>query len=518
MNRWESRKGRSGLQSELEQLRRRVAELEAAAVKDNKIAANLLIHRQTEDALRESEGRYRSFVQNFQGIAYRGKLDFTPIFFHGAVEKITGYTAEDFYLGNPRWNQLIHPEDLARMGDTIENMRQQPGYATEREYRIIRRDGQVRWIHELVQNICDSSGKPAFIQGALYDITERKQAEAELQRRTAQLEALRKVSLGITAELKLEALLDTVTTQAMNLFGGDTASLFLYRADQDALVRAVGVGVHSFLIKDSIKSGEGLVGRIWEANKPSIVDDYSRWEDRVDDGFPPVAVMGAPIRWRNTPLGVLSVISNQIGNFSQTDAELLELFATQAAIAIVNARLYAQAERMAVLDDVTGLTNRRGLIYQGHREIERATRFGRSLSALFLDIDRFKEINDRYAHQVGDRVLRVVADCCQASVREVDLVARYGGEEFVILLAETDLQAACEIAERLRRTIEAHHVPMEQGELSVTVSIGVAQFTPEITDLETLIHRADEALYAAKQAGRNRVRASRMNRYDPGGK
>jgi PAS domain S-box-containing protein len=140
------------------------------------------------EALRESEQRYRSFVQSSQGIAFQGCLDFVPIFFHGAVQPITGYTEQEFTAGQPRWDQVIHPEDLPMVLETGAPLYTTPDWATEREYRIIRKDGQIRWVHELIRNTCDDSGAPHLVQGAIYDVTARKQMEAQLQRLNEHLE------------------------------------------------------------------------------------------------------------------------------------------------------------------------------------------------------------------------------------------------------------------------------------------------------------------------------------------
>jgi PAS domain S-box-containing protein len=138
-------------------------------------------HKKAENALRKSEENFRSFVQNFHGIAFRGRMDFTPVFCHGSVEEITGYTEEDLVAGKPRWDQIIYPDDLpAVFTDDEKKLRSVPNYSCEREYRIVRKDGQIRWVHEVIQNVCDESGKPAMVQGAIYDITERKRAEREL--------------------------------------------------------------------------------------------------------------------------------------------------------------------------------------------------------------------------------------------------------------------------------------------------------------------------------------------------
>jgi len=145
-----------------------------------KHVAMLLHHVQTEQHLKESESRYRSFVTNFQGIAYRGNLDFTAVFFHGAVMEITGYTEDDFIRGAPRWDEIIHPEDMQQIKDSIRRIAREPHYACTREYRIIRKDGTIRWIREHTQNFCAKDGTPTYVEGSLYDISNEKMARDEL--------------------------------------------------------------------------------------------------------------------------------------------------------------------------------------------------------------------------------------------------------------------------------------------------------------------------------------------------
>lgn len=146
--------------------------------------------RQAEQALQQSEQRYRSFIQNFQGIVFQGYLNFVPVFFHGAVEKITGYREEEFTMGRPRWDQIIHPDDLPLVLEAGRELTTTAGYTTQREYRIVRKDRQIRWLWELIQNVCDDSGKPVLVQGAIYDTTERKRMEEDLRRYREHLEEL----------------------------------------------------------------------------------------------------------------------------------------------------------------------------------------------------------------------------------------------------------------------------------------------------------------------------------------
>ncbi len=138
------------------------------------------LHR-AERALRESEERYRSFVQNLQGIAFYGTLDFRPLFLHGSVLEITGYTEGEIVGGVKRWELLIHPDDRERMAESTQQLTTTPGYISNREYRIIRKDGAIRWLRELARNVCDEEGYPVRIEGTFYDITDRKEAEEALR-------------------------------------------------------------------------------------------------------------------------------------------------------------------------------------------------------------------------------------------------------------------------------------------------------------------------------------------------
>ncbi len=169
-------------------------------------------------------------------------------------------------------------------------------------------------------------------------------------------------------------------------------------------------------------------------------------------------------------------------------------------------RLEAQLEQLALTDALTGLGNRREFEAQSLREFQRARRLERPLACLLLDIDHFKQVNDRHGHAAGDQVLQGLAQRWRAQMRDIDLLARIGGEEFACLLPETAVEQAVEIAERLRSHVQDWHLDLPTGEkLGVTVSIGVATRAADDEDMTGILARADRALYAAKRAGRNRV-------------
>jgi diguanylate cyclase (GGDEF)-like protein len=165
-------------------------------------------------------------------------------------------------------------------------------------------------------------------------------------------------------------------------------------------------------------------------------------------------------------------------------------------------RTRAELERHAAIDELTGLLNRRAVFEFGHGEFARARRYAQPMCVLALDLDHFKRVNDTLGHAAGDRVLKGVAACCRNVVRNVDAVGRIGGEDFTLVLVQTGNETGLEIAERIRAAVNC--VFVVPG-VRVSASIGVAELDAADTDFETLLARADAALYRAKDEGRNRV-------------
>ena len=224
--------------------------------------------------------------------------------------------------------------------------------------------------------------------------------------------------------------------------------------------------------------------------------------DALPDAGPVVVL---PLRDGEGVLGALALARGPGGSPFEPDAvERLDRLARQAATAIANARLHEEARRLSVTDPLTGTGNVRQLSTTLSREVERATRFGRPLSVLMLDLDKFKDVNDEHGHAVGDAVLRECAQRLTNCLREVDTVARYGGEEFTVILPETDSTGASRVAERILTVIREGEFRIGEVGLWITVSAGVASFPVHGRTATDLLRAADTALYAAKAAGRDR--------------
>lgn len=236
------------------------------------------------------------------------------------------------------------------------------------------------------------------------------------------------------------------------------------------------------------------------------------------------SVICVPLISRGNVLGAIYVENRSVSNlFQPKDLELLEYFAAQAAVSIENAILneamearvaartaeLAQANtrlhELATRDSLTGLFNRRHFFELAELELAKAQRYRHPITAIMLDLDKFKQINDTYGHVVGDRVLQVAGQCIQTNIREVDIAGRYGGEEFAVLLPHTTLADSREAVERLRAQLAAQAVPAGDKTIQVTASSGLVSLEDLVgISIESLLDRADQALYMAKQAGRNR--------------
>ncbi|ANE56074.1 MULTISPECIES: GGDEF domain-containing protein [Methylomonas] len=203
-------------------------------------------------------------------------------------------------------------------------------------------------------------------------------------------------------------------------------------------------------------------------------------------------------------LGELKLTRSQ--RFSKDELKLLESLLCCLIYPLRNATLFQQALKMAFTDPLTKANNRTAFNDSLLREIKRAHRSGSHLSLIFVDVDHFKSINDQYGHECGDLALASVAAWLKESVRGSDAVYRYGGEEFVILLSDTDIDGAMVIGERIRADIESHTLAYGMDVLNLTASLGVATLKGDDT-FDSLLKRADAAMYQAKRQGRNRVEA-----------
>jgi len=192
-------------------------------------------------------------------------------------------------------------------------------------------------------------------------------------------------------------------------------------------------------------------------------------------------------------------------NVLEEDKEKFNILAQQFLVGMKRSLLYQKVQELAITDGLTQLFSRRYFMERFEEELRRSKKFKLMLSFLMIDIDRFKEYNDRYGHLVGDAILREVSRTIKDNIRQVDFMGRYGGEELSVVLTDTGKEQACFAAERIRAAVESELIHVYDENLRATVSIGISSFSADAVEAKKLIERADKALYQAKEEGRNRV-------------
>ncbi len=311
-----------------------------------------------------------------------------------------------------------------------------------------------------------------------------------------------KISTAITSTMKLEEMLTIILRSAIDELGFDRVKLLLINKETNLLegklvadVRGVFQAIESerYPLREGVnRLVDAALGK---AGSHEDNDEISR------------LIFNMPLEVRGNIIGVMAV-ENIFSRkpVLKEDLENIKIFGNQAALAIENARLFQKVEELSIHDGLTGLYVYRYFKQRLEEEVRRAKRFDEEFSLMIVDIDDFKKYNDTYGHPVGDKILQELSKILLRNVRALDIVGRYGGDEFVVILPKLSRLKARDVALRIHRAIGEHRYHIDDKPMSFTVSIGIASF-PEISDTaEGLIKKADEALYLAKQHGKNQVR------------
>jgi diguanylate cyclase (GGDEF)-like protein len=334
------------------------------------------------------------------------------------------------------------------------------------------------------------------------------EANRRLEGRLRELTLAADLARTVASTLRLDELLRFVTDHVGRTFGYDAFALLLLDEDGQTLTTQSAFNAAPDMEGRRIRVGEGAAGWAVQERQLLVIRD-TRAEtrfpvDRLTRGQHG-SVLAVPMIHQGRCVGVLDFFRALPDAFGEDEVRFLESVAANVAMAIANARLHEQTLALSLTDPLTGIHNRRSLFGRLEQELERSERFAHACAVAMIDVDHFKGLNDAHGHLAGDTVLRRVAELLGGAVRKVDTLARHGGEEFALVLPRADRAAALEVAEKLRRVVASAH--FEHGETQpggrITVSIGVASFPEDATDLSTLVDCADAALYAAKRQGRN---------------
>jgi len=350
---------------------------------------------------------------------------------------------------------------------------------------------------------------------------QRQDALAESRRWLSRVNALVMVITTISTKNRLQDIFTEGLEEARKAFNADSGLIYSV-AESDGSMSIVGSFGYSDEVLDKMKRRGMETATLCQACTdltPVAVDNLATDEkcsnlQKVTTG----SCICLPIIEGEKLMGVLHIRRRHPDAFTPEDIQLAQSMTYQFGLAMQRASLFEQVNRLAITDPVTGLYNQRKLTRDLDREVVRSMRYQHPFSFIMADIDHFKQFNDNYGHQAGDTMLREVARALDSGRREVDRVYRYGGEEFSILLPETDWPEAVEVAEKLRKKVGDMEVEVDGGSepLRTTLSMGVASFSQDSLKTQSLVAAADEALYAAKESGRDRVVAHARMHQDNG--
>jgi diguanylate cyclase (GGDEF)-like protein/PAS domain S-box-containing protein len=395
--------------------------------------------------------------------------NFKPLYSNDAFAHLFGYADAREILKMPLLRKLVPNDVWPRLESEYDDMMRGDKQSVIGRSRGLRKDGREIWVAVTMRVIewpdtVNGGNSPAIMLTA-FDITKQVEIEHDL----------------LKNEQRLRSVLEILPYPIYVTRRNDGQILFVNRKTCLLFQQSAG----QFL---RMKSDDLFVDMRDKDNIATLLDSVSDVRDievqmRTAQGRIFTAELAAiTLEYGNSP--ALLVALNDISQRKEMEAELF---------------------RQASTDSLTGISNRRYFQNQADQEVRRARRFARDMTVMMIDIDHFKKINDTHGHAVGDAVIQGVVKRSLESLRQSDTIGRFGGEEFAVMLPETSMAAAYDVAERLRvhmqeRPIIAGHVPIQ-----CTVSIGIAQLTAQDGSFDDLLHRADTALYAAKNKGRNRV-------------
>jgi diguanylate cyclase (GGDEF)-like protein/PAS domain S-box-containing protein len=453
---------------------------------------------------------YRAMVERVPAIVYIADAGSSGRWYYVSpqIEAILGFTREEWMSTPDMWSQRLHPTDReAVLAEENGAQRGQPT-PTAVEYRMIARDGRVVWLRDDALLVEGEDGMMRW-HGVLSDITDRRHAEAEVERRAAQQAAVARLGERALEGAEVGELMDQAVRALGEVLGVDLTAVMELVPERDQLVSRASFGLDPELANVTVPARRSSqAGYTVETRAPVIVED---WDSETRFEKPEIlrrvgvrSGLTVIIEGPDGPFGVLGAQTRRPRTYGPSDVDFAQGLANVLADAIRRRATEDDIRHQALHDPLTGLPNRVLFSDRLEHALSSLRRRPMEVAVLFLDLDHFKLVNDSLGHQAGDELLRAVAPRLSAVIRPTDTVARFGGDEFGILLEDvsTEVQAA-EVAERVAASFARPFV-LAGAEHFVTASIGIAVTDEPGTSAGALIRDADAAMYRAKDRGRAR--------------
>jgi diguanylate cyclase (GGDEF)-like protein len=334
-------------------------------------------------------------------------------------------------------------------------------------------------------------------------------ANRELEQRLAEIFFTHEFFKALTTFSSVDDVASLIVDGANGILGAEVSAVYLFDHQDWTLRLRACQGRAESAFREVVPVSETILGAAFREGLVEQADvppgsELACWSQYPEEVRSHAAL---PLRSGEDIVGVLLIASSEYRQLTGAERERLQVIANQASLALQNALLHEELERLSITDRLTELYNHGYLHQRLDQELERAARFRRRVSVIMLDIDDFKRFNDRFGHPKGDTVLTSLSRVVRENLREIDVAARYGGEEFVLVLPETDVAGALAVAERIRKEMASLPIDVGEGLAPVfqTVSLGVATYPTHGMSAARLIEAADKAMYQAKRLGKNQV-------------
>jgi diguanylate cyclase (GGDEF)-like protein len=404
----------------------------------------------------------------------------------------------------------MHEADKASFISIVSKLKKGETDRTDGSFRFLLEKGGVLWLDLSFQALGQvEGGVPHFIVIHDEDITRLQNTQEEVRERLMEIDSLKDLLFAINKSLDFDETISRIIEHLHRVIPFDRATVQLL---EGTVLTVIGsYGYPSTLVKDlkfSVRGVDNPSSRAVATRRPivcnDVVKDFKGFV-QVGERSAVQSWLGIPLVYEGRAIGLFALDSFKPDFYNDRHVRIASNLAEHISIAVEHARQHSMIKEEARTDKLTGIANRYGLETTGQELFLRTSKADQPLGVLMLDIDLFKKVNDSKGHGYGDLVLKIIASGIQQSLRTKDYLVRYGGEEFLVLLPETTTREALVVAERLRERIPS--LDVDGRSTCPTISIGVFSGVPGAQDLlHEFIHRADLALYDAKQAGRNRCR------------
>jgi diguanylate cyclase (GGDEF)-like protein/PAS domain S-box-containing protein len=439
--------------------------------------------------LRESEARYRTIFETTGTATVIVEKDTTISLANAEFERLSGFSKEELE-GKRNWAKFVAQDDREMLVQDHRLREAEPDVAPRHyEFQFTDRAGEIRDVFLTMALIPGTNQRVA----SFLDITKRKRAEEALREANRKIERLHEAAHRLEASNTEDELFRLTIEAAERILEFTMCQLGVVE-ESTLVTKAVSTGLPAE-IRATMNLEAGLAREAHHTGKTHVCGNLAE----APQTQPARECFGSMITAPIGALGVFQVVSAEPNAFTEYDARLLELLLGHTAEALKRIRLQDKLQEQIIHDPLTGIYNRRYFNQMVETELQRSRRYRHSIGFLMIDVNRFKEINDNYGHQVGDRVLQAMGELFLDSVRASDIVVRYGGDEFLIMFTETNGEIDI-VAQRIREAVARWNEDSSPIDFPVTLAMGASYWLPEAGEpLETVLQEADRRMYEDKR-------------------